>query len=199
MLDDGFDLFGTEGGVPPPDKFSEVVSRALAAQPRLGDVRLVVVDGPAGSGKTTYAARLATALGEPPVVHMDDLYRGWSGLDADVLERLEEQVLAPLRAGRQGSYQRYDWDAERFADWVGVPLTGTLVIEGVGAAARPVDPFAVVRVWVEVPLGLRMARGVARDGEALRGEWERWAEREEQHFAADATKERADVLVDGSR
>lgn len=199
MLDDGFDLSGSGRAAAPPDKFSEIVGRVLAAPPRLGAVRLVVVDGPAGSGKTTYAARLAAALGEPPVVHMDDLYRGWGGLDADVLERLEEQVLAPLRAGRPGYYQRYDWDAGRFADWVHVPLTGVLVVEGVGAAAHPVDPWAVVRVWVAAPPDLRMARGVARDGEGLRGEWERWARREERHFAADGTRDRADVRVDGTR
>jgi hypothetical protein len=39
---------------------------------------------------------------------------------------------------------------------------------------------------------------VARDGEALRGEWERWAVREQRHFAADGTRERADLMVDGS-
>jgi cytidylate kinase len=74
-----------------------------------------------------------------------------------------------------------------------------LVVEGVGAAARPVDPWAVVRVWVDVPADLRMARGVARDGEAMREEWERWAVREQQHFASDGTRDRADVRVDGSR
>ncbi|MGZ4454286.1 MAG: hypothetical protein ACXVWX_15310, partial [Nocardioides sp.] len=70
--------------------------------------------------------------------------------------------------------------------------------EGVGAAALPVDPWAVLRVWVEVPEELRLARGVARDGEALRHEWLRWAALEQAHFAADGTRERADLVVDGA-
>jgi len=171
---------------------------ARHAAPRLGEVRLVVVDGPAGSGKTTLAARLSAALDEAPVVHMDDLYEGWSGLDDAVWQRLCTQVLGPLAAGRAGRFRRYDWDAGAFADWVDVPLHPFLVVEGVGAAARAVDPAASLRVWVEVPRDLRIERGVARDGEHLRGAWERWADDEDVHFAADATRDRADVLVDGS-
>ncbi|MGZ4611325.1 MAG: uridine kinase family protein [Actinomycetes bacterium] len=180
------------------ESIERVASRVRRAQPRLGDVRLVVVDGPAGSGKTTYAGRLATALGQAPVVHMDDLYEGWTGLQAGVWQRVESQLLAPLRAGRPACYQVYDWAAGRFAEWVHVPPAPALVLEGVGAAALPVDPWAVLRVWVEVPEELRLARGVARDGEALRHEWLRWAALEQAHFAADGTRERADLVVDGA-
>jgi uridine kinase len=175
-----------------------LAERVRSAAPRLGEVRLVVVDGPAGSGKTTVAARLSEALGSAPVVHMDDLYAGWTGLGDDVWRRLREQVLDPLAAGRPGRYHRYDWHAGQFAEWEDVPPAPVLVVEGVGAAARPVEPFASLRVWVEVPPDLRLRRGIARDGEHLRDEWLAWAEREQAHFAADGTSARADVLVDGS-
>lgn len=174
-----------------------VADRVRTAEPRLGAVRLVVVDGPAGSGKTTYAARLAGRLAGAPVVHMDDLYEGWSGLDDSVWARLESQLLAPLRAGRAARYQRYDWERGRFGEWVDLAAPDVLVVEGVGAAARQVDPWAVLRVWVEAPRDVRLERGVARDGEALRDEWLRWAGLEDRHFAGDATRARADVTVDG--
>jgi uridine kinase len=169
----------------------------LDRSPRLGEVRLVTVDGPAGSGKTTLADGLAVALGGAPVVHMDDLYEGWAGLGPAVFARLEEWVLAPMRQGRPGHFQRYDWHAGRFADWHEVPLGRALVVEGVGAGARPVDQDAVLRIWVEASRDIRLARGIARDGEALRGEWLRWSALEDAHFAADRTRERADVIVDG--
>lgn len=178
--------------------FRALASRVQAAPARLGSIRLVVVDGPAGSGKTTLAGRLAAALDGAPVVHMDDLYEGWTGLRAGVWERLESQLLAPLRSGQPGEYQVYDWDAARFARWVTVPVAEVVVLEGVGAAARPVDPWASRRLWVEVGETLRMQRGVARDGEALRHEWVRWAGAEAEHFAADGTRDRADLVVDGS-
>jgi hypothetical protein len=175
-----------------------LAARVLASPPGLGPVRLVVVDGPAGSGKTTFAGRLGAALHSAPVVPMDDLYEGWTGLADGVWERLERQVLAPLRAGRPGRYQAYDWHTGQFTDWRDVPLAPALVVEGVGSAALPVDPWATLRVWVEAPPRLRMARGIARDGAALGAEWARWMSLETAHFAADGTRSRADLLVDGT-
>ncbi|MDQ1667288.1 MAG: hypothetical protein QOH75_3319 [Actinomycetota bacterium] len=181
------------------DSIGLLAARVRQSPPRLGDVRLIVVDGPAGSGKTTFAARLASVLGNAPVVHMDDLYEGWDGLHAGLWQRLESQLLGPLRNGRPARYQVFDWAAGRFAQWVEVPPAAALVLEGVGAAALPVDSSAVLRVWVEAPEELRLARGLARDGEALRDEWVRWTALEAAHFAADDTRGRADLVVDGSR
>lgn len=177
---------------------ASITARVLACPARLGGTRLVVVDGPAGSGKSTVAARLAAALDGAQVVHMDDLYEGWTGLGDDVWRRLRDQVLAPLQAGRPGRYRRYDWDAGRFAEGHDVPVAPVLVVEGVGAAARPVEPLPSLRVWVEAPEALRLQRGLERDGEALRAEWLAWAAREQAHFTADGTQARAEILVDGS-
>ncbi|NDZ89225.1 hypothetical protein G3I23_27350, partial [Streptomyces sp. SID10115] len=41
--------------------------------PSCGPVRLVAVDGHAGSGKSTFAGRLAEALGGAPVLRLDDI------------------------------------------------------------------------------------------------------------------------------
>jgi uridine kinase len=178
---------------------SDVARRVLAAPARLGAVRLVVVDGPAGSGKTTYADALAAALGDAPVVHMDDLFGGWAGaLVPEVWHRLETQILAPLRDGGAARYQRYDWGADEFGAWVDVPRHPAFVLEGVGSAARPVDPWAVMRVWVEAPADQRLARGLTRDGQAMRDHWLRFQETEDAHFASDGTRDRADVIVDGT-
>jgi uridine kinase len=175
-----------------------VVARVRDGVPRLGATRLVVVDGPAGSGKTTYAGSLARALGGAPEVHLDDLYEGWGGLGPDLYRRLVEDLLHPLAAGRAGGYHRYDWTAGRFAEWHDIASGDLLVLEGVGAAGRPVEPWPSLRVWVEAPAALRLERGVARDGEAMRAQWLRWRERESAHFAADETRARADLVIDGS-
>jgi hypothetical protein len=67
-----------DGRVPGPLDPSDVVDRLLAAPPSAGDVRVLAVDGPAGSGKkTTAARRLARDLGDAPLVHLDDLLEGW--------------------------------------------------------------------------------------------------------------------------
>ncbi len=159
---------------------------------------MLAVDGPAGSGKTTAAERLASELGDVPLVHLDDLLEGWTGKLAAVWERLDAQLREPLASGAPAGYRRFDWAADRFAKWVPVPDRGALVVEGVGAAAGAVDARLAVRVWVEAPPGLRLRRGMARGGEAQRANWLRWAEWEHHHFDEDGTRERADVLVDGT-
>jgi len=177
-----------------------IASQALAVPPRLGPVRLVVIDGPAGSGKTTAAARIAedaSQLGVAAVVlHLDDLYEGWSGLEGSLWPRLSAQVLEPLRRGRPGRYQRYDWPTGGFAEWVDVEVPELLVLEGCGSARRAADAVAVLRVWVEAPADLRLERGLARDGAGASEHWVQWMADEAAHFVRERTRERADVRLD---
>jgi hypothetical protein len=53
-------------------------------------------------------------------------------------------------------------------------------------------------VWVEAPAEERLRRGLARDGERLRAQWLRWEELEAAVFAAEWTRERADLCGDGA-
>jgi uridine kinase len=172
----------------------------LSTPPRLGPVRLVALDGPAGSGKTTLAAAVAEGCARQGrrahVVHMDDLYAGWSGLEGDIWPRLAAQLLEPLRRGRPGRYQRYDWVAGRFADWVDVPVPDVLVLEGCGSGRRAGARDVGVLVWVEADDATRLARGLERDGADARPQWERWMTDEAAHYAREGTRGRADVRVD---
>ncbi|HWK93665.1 MAG TPA: AAA family ATPase [Luteimicrobium sp.] len=183
----------------PPAVLAALVTRVRDGEPRLGPAgdraRLVVVDGPAGSGKTTLAAQLGDAL-PAQVVHMDDLYEGWSGLRAGT-DRLLAQVLAPWAEGRDGRYARYDWEAGAFAEEHDVPRAPFLVVEGCGAGARRLADLTALLVWVEAPDDVRLARGLARDGEGAREHWLAWMRDEREVYAAEGTAERADVRLDG--
>ncbi|GMA26321.1 adenylate kinase [Luteimicrobium album] len=153
------------------------------------------MDGPAGSGKTTLAAQLGDAL-PAQVVHMDDLYEGWSGLRAGT-DHLARQILAPWTDGRDGRYARYDWEAGAFAEEHAVPRAPYLVVEGCGAGARRLADLTTLLVWVEAPDDVRLARGLARDGEDAREHWLTWMREEREVYAAEGTAERADVRLDG--
>jgi len=172
-----------------------VLDLTWARTPTLGDGRLVCVDGPAGSGKTTLASALAAQTGAP-VVHTDDLLEGWEGLGG--LPAALEGLLGPLADGRPGLAPRYDWDARRFVGSVDLEPVPLVVVEGVGSGALPAARRATVLVWVEAPYDLRMRRGLERDGEAFAPHWEAWAEAERAHFAEHRTRERADLVVDGA-
>jgi hypothetical protein len=175
---------------------AELAAAVLAAPARLGATRLVCVDGPAGSGKTTFGRHLAAAL-DAPLLHLDDLYAGWTLVGAAA--RLAAGVLRPLRDGRPGGYHRFDWRAGAFAgELAAVPVTPALVVEGCGSSSPALDPLTTLRVWVEAPAAVRLTRGLARDGEELRPEWLRWQQQEAALFAAQDTRARADLRVDGA-
>jgi uridine kinase len=182
---------------PDPDQpdVGRVLGLAASHPPTLGEGRLVCVDGPAGSGKTTLAAGIGRAAPDATVVHMDDLYEGWDGLPT--VDAQLANLLQPLSEGHTGSYRRWDWPAARWAEQVDVRPAPLLVIEGVGSGSLVAAPFTTVLVWVEAPYDLRMSRGIERDGDAFAPYWESWAAAEEEHFARHRTRERADLRVDG--
>ncbi|WP_328530946.1 4-amino-4-deoxy-L-arabinose transferase [Nocardioides sp. NBC_00368] len=171
---------------------ADLLTIAMSRPATLGPGRLVCVDGPAGSGKTTLATALAE-MTEAPVIHMDDLYAGWDGL-GDGIAQLET-ILLPLVEGAPGSYRRYDWHRGGFAETVMVPPCPLLVVEGVGSGAAAYDSFCTALAWVDAPVELRRSRGIARDGDTFAPHWDAWAGAEAEHFAENLTAARADVVV----
>ncbi|WP_234388835.1 uridine kinase family protein [Streptomyces sp. AS58] len=158
-----------------------------------GPVRLIGVDGHAGSGKTTLAGRLAEALGGAPVLHLDDIAShgelfAWTG-------RLLPQVIEPLGRGETARYAPYDWRARRFGPPRALPPAPVVLIEGVGAGRRALRPHLAHLLWLEVPHEESWARGQLRDGEEQREFWAGWVEAERRHFAEDPSRPFADLLV----
>lgn len=177
-----------------------VVWAATMREPTLGEVRLVCIDGPAGSGKSELGRAVhdaAAATGTAALVQLDDLLEGWRGLP-EVSRTLERDVLSPLAAGRAARYRRYDWDRGRFGGEQVVEPVDLLVVEGVGSGAASYSSWMTLLVWVEAPRELRLARGIARDGEALRPQWQQWMADEEALFRREHTRARADMTVDGT-
>jgi uridine kinase len=179
---------------PPPIPYIALAARLHTLDPSCGPVRIVAVDGPSGAGKSTFAARLSPVLGGAPVVHSDDFPVPWDGDPLAWWPPLAVQVLEPLRKGRPGHFRRYDWRRGIYTEDIEVPLAPVLIIEGVGAAVRTAP--AAYRVWVDAPHGVRRRRAIERGDDVAA--WDRWAEAERRQFAADGTRDRADLVVDGT-
>jgi uridine kinase len=176
------------------------LAREILARPLVHRVRLVAVDGAAGSGKSTFARSLAAALGGAPIVPIDD-FLAWDDL-TEFWPRLEREVLEPLFSGRTIRYQQRDWLNDNLGRGLGgfreVPSSDAVILEGIGAGRRAVASRLSYLVWVEAPAGLRLARGVERDGEHARALWEGFMPGEQAFHDGEGARERADLVVDGT-
>ena len=130
----------------------------------------------------------------PQIVHMDDLYPGWDGLAAAV-DLVTTDVLEHLSRGDDGAFRRWDWMAGKRAEVVDVPATEWIVLEGVGSGSASCRPHLAALAWLEADRYIRMARGIARDGEAFRPHWERWALQEERLFSVEDTRAHATAII----
>ncbi|MHB9863114.1 uridine kinase family protein [Streptomyces sp. YIM S03343] len=171
----------------------DLAPRLRALPPSCGPVRLVGVDGHAGSGKSTFGARLATALGGAPVLHLDDIAShdelfAWT-------DRLLAQVIVPLSRGESAAYAPYDWRTRRFGPPCALPPAPVVLVEGVGAGRRALRPRLAMLLWMDLPRAESWARGRLRDGAGQREFWDGWIEAERRHFAEDPSRTFADGLV----
>ncbi|MFD4986882.1 uridine kinase [Streptomyces sp. NPDC058374] len=187
MRQDPADQPGPTGPLP------RLAAEVRAAPPSLGPVRLVAVDGYAGSGKTTFAGRLAEALDGAPVLHLDDLATHEEPFAWTV--RLREQVLAPLAKGEDAHYRPYDWHRRAFGAPRPLPAAPVVLVEGVGAGRRAVRPVLARLLWMDVPARTARLRGEERDGPELAAFWRGWVRAERLHFTSDASRPFADTLV----
>jgi hypothetical protein len=178
---------------------SALVAALLEYRVEPGRPVLVGVDGRSGAGKSTLSARIRTGLHQQNrtcrVVHLDDLYPGWSGLAA-ALGPLCHGVLAPLRDGRAGRYRSWDWHGDRPGPHREVPVRDVVLVEGVGALAGPCRDDLDLAVWVETPTPVRRERALARDGAGFPARWDAWAAQEARLLARRGGPPAADVVLD---
>ena len=172
-------------------------SRA-AAEPPLGTTVVVAIDGPSGSGKTPLAKGVAAALEAAgcPVVHLDDSSPGWDGLAAEAPGRDHAGARAD-REGQPAAYRTWSWVRDEWHGTHSVAPSRFLVVEGCGAASCPPGRMPPCASSSRPTVSCGCAR-LARDGEAYRPHWERWAAQEARLYAADGTRQRADLVIDTS-
>jgi len=153
---------------------------------------VVLVDGRSGSGKTTVGDALAAAWpGTVQLVHLDDVYPGWHGLEAasGVVER---GLLAAERPG----WTTWDWAASAPGGHRTLDPAVPLVVEGAGCLTRRAAPLATVSVWLDLDAVERRRRALARDGAGYEPWWDVWAEQESRHLQREDPVALADVVAE---
>ncbi len=174
------------------------LAQADTAASAAGHACVVLIDGPAGAGKSTLAdVVIANWPGpaRPTLVRMDDLYPGWGGLDAGS-RSLGTELLGPRRAQKGGRWQRYNWETAELDEWTAVDPREPLVVEGCGTMSRANTPLADLRIWLTADDALRKSRALTRDHGGFDAHWDHWQAQFDVFVARETPTALADVTLD---
>ena len=160
---------------------------------------IVAIDGACGSGKSTFAARLAELI-DCNLFHMDDFFLPMAQKTPERLaqpggncdaERFAAEVLAPLKTGEPFSYRPFHCHTQALGDPIAVTPKRVTIVEGSYALHPLLDSAYDLRVFLTVPSDLQRVRIIRRDGEAM---WKRfeseWIPLEQRYFQSFRISER---------
>lgn len=166
--------------------FSSAVSSIVELARAASTPVTVLIDGPSGAGKTTLAAELGQAWPDRTLVvlHLDDVYPGWSGLDSASAYVRDSLMLARL-TGQPARWQRWDWATSSPAKWHEIPADVDLVVEGCGAITYQAARIATTAVWVDESEPTRKLRALSRAEDDFETHWDDW----DAQFAAFVERE----------
>jgi uridine kinase len=159
---------------------------------------LLAIDGPAGSGKTTLAAKLEREYQlttTVQVIHMDDLYNGWENALSEELAEKLSHIVQSHNSGKDFHLAKFNWASMKFDEGELMLATEVLILEGVGAAQKVVRDAGAMTYWIETPAEIGLQRVLDRDGHHLRDLMLKWQTHQDAHFQIDKTAKNCDVKL----
>jgi uridine kinase len=159
---------------------------------------LYAIDGPAGAGKTTFAAKLEAELsvdGTVRVIHMDDLYNGWENALSNPLAEILDRISTAHIAGRDFVIKIFNWHTMAFDREERITPTDYLIIEGVGAAQQIVRETGAITYWLDIEPEIGLQRVLDRDGALLEAQMRQWQVDQNKHFARDETRDNCEFKL----
>ena len=179
-------------------ELSELVTKVDDSSLKCGGTKLITIDGPAGSGKTTLAISLSKLFNDCPIIHMDEIYEGWqSALTTKTSQDLVNWIINPLLEQSVIVFNKYDWALGKRLGQVVINYPKVLIIEGVGSSVIEVSKYACLKLWIEVPPEIGINRVLDRDGQDIQAQMESWQTQEKNYFIENKTKENSDIWIDG--
>jgi uridine kinase len=177
---------------------SELVDKVNESSKKCGQTKIIVIDGPAGSGKTTLAKSLSGLLEYCPIIHMDEIYEGWeNALSPKTFKDLGEWIINPLLENNSIEYIKYDWNLEQRIEKVVINNSKVMIIEGVGSSSFEVSKHASLKLWIEVNKETGINRVLTRDGLHIQEQMKTWQSQESKFFIENNSKENSDIWIDG--
>jgi len=138
------------------ESISNIVKKVL----NINKKPLVLIDGVAGSGKTTLAVIIADII-NANLVHIDDVC--WNAdpihYDAEMLDG----IINPWFNGNNVSYKPTGWIKENRIGSIEIDPNKALVIEGMGVCRKTLREIATYSIWLDIESELARNRLVRRD------------------------------------
>jgi uridine kinase len=175
----------------------KISSQVLELIDRGKQTPIVLIDGRAGSGKSTFAEMLQQQLfrdGEsaPRVIHMDNIFEGWEGLSlgSDYMVRF---ILQPLARAETASWQDWSWVKNQRSSWREFSGGTPLIVEGCGSLTERSKEHADISIWLEASEQTRRERWLKRERHLDKFDF--WAAQELDFYAREKSKSLADTVL----
>jgi len=159
---------------------------------------VIAIDGPAGAGKTTLAARFFDEFSTSKTValiHMDDLYDGWENALDDRLTSKLTGIVDAFAAHSRFSIPIFNWATMRFDLSQTIEPSDILIIEGVGAGQKVVRDYGAILYWLDIEAEVGLARVLERDGYEIESQMKQWQLDQDAHFLRDNTRANANHIL----
>ena len=175
----------------------KVSSQVLELIDRGNQTPIVLIDGRAGSGKSTFAESMQQQLfrdGEsaPRVIHMDNIFEGWDGLalGSDYMVRF---ILQPLARQETASWQDWSWVKNQRSSWREFSGGTPLIVEGCGSLTERSKEHADISIWLEASEETRRERWIQRERHLEKFDF--WAAQELDFYAREKSQSLADLVI----
>ena len=175
----------------------KISSQVLELIDRGNQTPIVLIDGRAGSGKSTFAESLQQQLfrdgdSAPRVIHMDNIFEGWDGLalGSDYMVRF---ILQPLARRETASWQDWSWVKNERSSWREFSGGTPLIVEGCGSLTERSKEHADISIWLEASEETRRERWIQRERHLEKFDF--WAAQELDFYAREKSQSLADLVI----
>ena len=175
----------------------KISSQVLELIDRGNQTPKILIDGRAGSGKSTFAEALQQQLfrdGEsaPRVIHMDNIFEGWDGLALGSYYMVRF-ILQPLARQETASWQDWSWVKNQRSSWREFSGGTPLIVEGCGSLTERSKEHADISIWLEASEETRRERWLTRERHLEKFDF--WAAQELDFYAREKSQSLADLVI----
>ena len=164
---------------------------------------LIAIDGRCASGKTTLANALQKRLA-CEVIHMDSFFLRPEQRTAERYkipggnvdyERLQEEVLIPLKTGQSFSYRPFVCSTQQLGEPVAVGEHKVIILEGSYSCHPSLWNEADFHIFLTVEKTEQLIRLEQRDASKLTAFQEKWIPLEEAYFSFYDIEKRCELIL----